>query len=115
LRIICEKIKLMRKLHTFQMHERAQAAMIRDMLEQEGIACLLRNDQLFGAIGEIPLIECFPELWVVDDEVYPRASLLLKGLLRADESLEGWTCPRCSEDLEGQFGACWRCGGSREK
>ncbi len=102
----------MKKLHTFQLHERAQAAMVRDMLEEEGISCLLRNDQLFGAMGEIPLVECFPELWVVDDEVYPRASLLLKGLLRSDDAAEGWIC-RCGEELEGQFGACWRCGSHR--
>ncbi len=105
----------MKKLHTFHLHERAQAAMIRDTLEKEGISCLLRNDQLFGALGEIPLTECFPELWVMDDEVYPRANLLLKGLLRDDNSSSAWTCVRCGENLEGQFGACWRCGTHREQ
>ncbi len=104
----------MKKLHTFHLHERAQAAMIRDMLEEEGIRCLLRNDQLYGAMGEIPLVECFPELWVVDDEVYPRASLLLKGFLRSDDPSQVWRCSRCGEELEGQFGACWRCGKERQ-
>ena len=23
---------------------------------------------------------------------------------------QDWTCPKCSEINEGQFGACWQCG-----
>lgn len=104
----------MKKLHTFSMHERPQAGLIRELLEKEGIACLLRNEQLFSALGEIPLLECFPELWVIDDEVYPRARMLLERWLQAEENGSPWTCPDCRERLEGQFGACWKCGKERE-
>jgi hypothetical protein len=25
-----------------------------------------------------------------------------------------WTCPKCQESLEDQFGACWKCAGRRD-
>ena len=105
----------MKKLHTFSHRERPQAFLFRELLEKEGIACLLRNAQLASALGEIPFIECYPELWVLDDEVYPRARLLLDGWLRTDAPTAGpWVCPGCGEQLEGQFGSCWKCGRQRE-
>ena len=103
----------MKRLHTFGLHEKAFAGLLRELLEREGIQCLIRNDQLFSALGEIPFTECFPELWVVDDEVWPRAELLLKNWLADDSGDAPWTCPACAEQLEGQFGACWQCGRER--
>lgn len=105
----------MKKLHTFGIGERPLALMLKMLLEGEGIACLIRNEELFAAMGEIPFVECFPELWVVDDEVYPRAMLLVEGWLKADDRKEEpWACPGCGERMEGQFGACWKCGRERE-
>lgn len=104
----------MKRVHIFSLHERPQAVMVRELLETEGIACLVRNEQLFAAMGEIPLTECFPELWVLDDEVYPRARLLVERWLRPEPGGGPWNCPGCGEALEGQFGACWKCGQLRE-
>jgi hypothetical protein len=104
----------MRKLHTFSLADRAEAGLLKDLLEQEGIACLVRNEQLFAALGEIPFLECCPELWVIDDEVWPRARLLLDNWLKQEAPVASWTCPSCGEALEGQFGACWKCGKPRD-
>lgn len=103
----------MKKLYTFTLAEQAQAGLIKDLLEKEGIACIIKNEQLFAALGEIPFLECAPQLWVVDDEVWPRAKLLLDGWLREDQNAETWICPSCGEQLEGQFGSCWKCGKER--
>ena len=105
----------MKKLLTFGIAEKPQAALLKDRLEQEGIACLLRNVDLFSALGEIPFLECLPELWVLDDEMVPRARMLLKGWMDFGAgNRQGWTCHGCGECLEGQFDACWRCGRQRE-
>jgi hypothetical protein len=104
----------MKKLRTFGPWERAHAWLLRERLEREGIACLLRNEELFSAMGEIPFLECRPELWVVDDEVWPRAQLLTEAWERGDGAAESWLCAGCGERLEGQFGACWKCGRERE-
>ena len=104
----------MKKLHTFSLADRAEAGLLKELLEREGVPCLLRNEQLFAALGEIPFLECFPELWVVDDEIWPRARLLLDSWFKSDENTTSWTCPGCGETLEGQFGACWQCGKARD-
>ncbi len=105
----------MKKLHTFSLADRAQAGLLKDFLAREGVACILRNEQLSAALGEIPFLECFPELWVIDDEMWPRAKMLLDGWLKADAvSAPSWACATCGEKLEGQFGACWKCGGERD-
>lgn len=105
----------MKKLHTFTLTEISQAGLLQELLRREGINCLIRNEQLFSAMGEIPFLECYPELWVVDNEVYPRARLLLDNWLKeTDDKADTWTCPTCGETHEGQFGACWQCGSRRE-
>jgi Putative prokaryotic signal transducing protein len=105
----------MKKLHVFSPYERPQAGMLKELLDVEGIHCLLRNDQLSTAIGEIPFVECSPELWVIDDEVYPRARLFLDAWLKSDtQECSAWTCPSCGENCERQFNACWSCGTQRE-
>jgi hypothetical protein len=44
----------------------AEAWHIRNVLDQHGIASELRNETLFGATGEIPVLESLPEVWVSD-------------------------------------------------
>ena len=105
----------MKKLLTFSLAEQAQAGLLKELLQREGVNCIIRNEQLFAALGEIPFLECSPELWVVDDEVWPRAKALLDGWLKEGEHMTPWVCPSCEETLEGQFGACWQCGKERQE
>lgn len=104
----------MKKLHTFSLWERSLAGLLKERLEQEGVPCLLKNNDLVSLIGELPMVECYPELWVIDSETWPRARLLLEAWLResADEGPD-WTCPACHEAVEGGFEVCWNCGGPR--
>lgn len=105
----------MKKLHVFNYWDRPQAGLLKEVLAQEGIECTLRNDQLSSALGEIPFTECYPELWVIDDEAFPRAQTFLKSWLKSDPATsDPWVCPTCGERIEGQFGACWACGRLRE-
>ena len=102
----------MKKLCAFGPWQRSEAWLLRDRLQQEGIAVLLRNEELFSAMGEIPFVEIRPELWILDDEVLPRARHLLEAW-QSEESGTDWLCPGCGEQIEGQFDACWKCGRSR--
>ena len=103
----------MKKLHTFGPWERPLANLFKDRLAQEGIACLLRNDDLVSVMGEVPFVECYPELWVLDAETWPRARLLLEGWLASASTSTTWQCPVCGEIHEGQFSSCWQCGAER--
>lgn len=90
------------------------AGMFKELLASEGIQCLIRNEQLSTAMGEIPFVECFPELWVLDEETYPRARLLLDAWLKTPPAAEAWDCPGCGEKIDGQFTVCWSCGALRD-
>jgi hypothetical protein len=90
----------------------AEIGHYRNMLEQQGIACLIRNEQLSGALGEVPFLACLPELWVIDDADSARAEAILAELRRETEGGSSWRCPNCEELNEAQFAACWNCGRS---
>lgn len=85
---------------------------LKALLEQEGIPTLIRNEGLAGALGEIPFLECWPELMVVDDEDEPRAKRLIAAYEAPGEPGPDWRCPNCGEENEGHFGRCWNCGHS---
>ena len=86
------------------------AVHLRNLLEHAGIACLIKNEQLCGALGEIPFLECLPEVWVRDDAQLARAEDLLMELRRVPPETGRWRCRDCNEINEPQFAACWRCG-----
>ena len=90
-----------------------QAGYWRSILESRGIPCLVKNDYLGGGVGELPLNECWPEIWVLD----PRDEQLAKSIIdenRRSDCGESWRCPQCKELLEAQFTSCWQCGTARK-
>lgn len=100
----------MKKLHTFGIWERPLAGLYKSRLEQEGIACLLKNDDLVSVMGEVPMVDIYPELWVIDSEAWPRAQLLLTAWMKESAgSAAIWVCPNCQEQVEAGFSACWNC------
>ncbi len=76
-----------------------------------GIQSELRNHYLAGALGDLPMLETWPQLFVADEDETPA----LRALARAAQVPTGspWTCEQCSEPLEPQFTHCWRCGTAR--
>ncbi len=91
--------------------EFARVGHFQAILESEGIATLIKNQSAQVGAGEIPFTEVFPELWVVDDNDYDRALKLLEEYQPPDtEKLTDWTCPKCGEFVEKEFGECWNCG-----
>ena len=86
-----------------------QVAHARNVLLTAGIQSELRNQYLSGALGDLPLMETWPQLFVDDTE----EAFALNALARAETSPRGstWRCPACGEESEPQFTQCWRCGG----
>ncbi len=85
-----------------------QVAHARNVLLAAGIRCELRNQYLGGALGEVPMMEAWPQLYVDDDDEAYARSVLERATRPA--AGPGWNCPDCGERLEPQFTACWRCG-----
>jgi hypothetical protein len=87
-----------------------QVAHARNVLLTAGIPSELRNQYLSGALGDLPMLETWPQLFVEDSD----EQIALRALARAAVAPAGapWTCERCGEVLEPQFTSCWRCGSS---
>ena len=90
------------------------AGWLESALVAEGIACVMRNQYLAGAIGDLPLNECWPQIWVVEDADYARAERIINNILAPrPDGARAWSCALCGEHLEAQFDECWQCGSSR--
>ncbi|CAH9019344.1 DUF2007 domain-containing protein [Candidatus Nitrosacidococcus sp. I8] len=79
----------------------------KNLLESHGVNCIIKNENLNSAAGEIPPTECWPELWLIKNEDYQRAAYILNSERQNQDS---WICPSCHESLEEQFDKCWSCG-----
>jgi hypothetical protein len=88
-------------------------AHFRSLLESHGVPCRIRNEFLAGAAGELPPVECWPQL-CVEDHVEARAREILKAVAQPAQGQPEWTCSGCGELIEGQFTECWQCGRSHD-
>ncbi|MGQ0657440.1 MAG: putative signal transducing protein [Chromatiales bacterium] len=94
--------------------DRVLVGFLKGVLDDHGIACVVRNDYLAGGIGELPPQECWPELCVLDEAEAATAERIVESTLaRQPDTGARWRCPRCGEWLEPQFQACWRCAEDR--
>jgi hypothetical protein len=88
---------------------------LKNLLEHCGIDCLVKNEFLRGALGEIPPIQCWPELWVMDDASQGEARKVVMKTLYFTPVGKPWTCTECGEVIGGQFTDCWKCAATPEK
>lgn len=86
---------------------------MKNVLETEGVRCFTRNMGLVSGAGELPPTAVWPELWVEREIDHERAERLVAEALADPPEGGGWTCPKCREVLEPQFGECWNCGSAR--
>jgi len=89
-----------------------QAEHYANVLRAAGIGCTVRNATLSGAMGDIPFLECAPQIWIENRLDEARARDLIASL-RLPLDAPPWTCAHCGESIEPQFGACWRCSKPR--
>jgi len=92
-----------------------EAHLVKGFLESNGIEAVVRGEYLTSGWGELPVDLC--SVWITDDTQHERANALLVAFLRGDAAREfrgrSWRCPKCGEQLEGQFTSCWSCGTRR--
>lgn len=88
---------------------------LKNLLQSAGIRCRIRNEDLVRLAGEVPFPECALQLVVEREEDHSAAEALLHEFLRPQSrAVKSWCCPDCGEAIEGQFTACWKCGGARK-
>ncbi len=88
---------------------------LKDLLEQAGVVCVIRNEVSAGLAGGIPLAESIPELWIQEDQDLAKAEAIKRDWQSEVEIVGGiWRCTACSEQLEPQFTSCWKCGAAKK-
>jgi hypothetical protein len=87
---------------------------MKNILEVHGIECVVLGEYRRTGVGEIPPQEARLELWILDNLRLAEAQQILE---KAQEGVaaeqQSWRCPKCGEELEGQFDQCWKCGTER--
>ena len=81
---------------------------VKNLLDADGIESYITNEYLGAAVGEIPPIECWPQLWVRKADSQ-RAMEIINRIGENGQSA-GWVCSKCGEQIESQFSECWNCG-----
>lgn len=92
----------------FTSENRLKVWQIKEMLEEAGIPCFIKNEYAIGGAGEIAPFDAWPEVWLTDDEWLNRAERMVAEL-EVDEARPSWVCKECGERNEGTFAICWRC------
>ncbi len=92
----------------------ADVAHAQNLLEHAGIRSFLKNVNLGGALGDLPFLDCAPEVWVLVDSEAARAEEVLRDAHAATPAATAgpWRCAQCREQNEPQFAVCWSCGAS---
>lgn len=85
------------------------AEIAKDMLASHGIAARVRNQYLWGGMGDLPA-NVYPSVCVEDPADYAAARALIRAFERGPvEGGSTWRCPNCDEELDAQFDQCWNC------
>jgi hypothetical protein len=86
----------------------------KELLDQAEIPCTIKNQRSNMLGGEIPFVEVFPELWVLQNDDFERAQRLLKDWEEAPPlDNTAWICASCSEIHQKEFTTCWKCNKER--
>ena len=102
----------MKKIYTSEDRFLVQSA--KDALELAGIECHLRNQYAAGGAGDLSPLECWPEIWLADDDKYDEAIELLHEKFELPQQGSKWECQQCGEMNEPAFEICWKCGAEKK-
>jgi hypothetical protein len=104
-----------------------QAGQVRELLENAGITAFLKDEEMGyldapaispGAIGSVKVVVASADRYRAEPLIRDFGGQL--GLLHSEASPDvetaaasPWTCPACDEQVEPQFGTCWKCGATK--
>ncbi|MDN4501693.1 DUF2007 domain-containing protein [Alteromonadaceae bacterium BrNp21-10] len=98
----------------FSSDNRFLMSQLKDQLDAIGIPCFIKNEFAAGAMGELAPQDCYPEIWLYDEEWLTRAKKEVAALQTEVNELEDWVCQQCDEGNEASFQLCWQCQTLRE-
>jgi hypothetical protein len=84
---------------------------IQNLVENSGIAIMLKNEFAAGAAGDLVPLETWLELWVIHDADYDKAIETISSSFSDNDDAE-WICSHCQETNDASFEFCWNCQNS---
>jgi hypothetical protein len=88
------------------------AHLIRDLLGHAGIEAHVFNENAQSGVGQLPVMEAYPQIWIVNERDLPRARQILEAFEHMPAIGSNLRCEQCSEDNPTTFQLCWNCGAS---
>ena len=86
----------------------AEAWLVRDWLQHNGVDATVRGDQQ-SVRGQMPVLRSWPSVWV-SEEAVEDAERALEIYNKPRLVHPSWRCGGCGEENEATFGSCWQCG-----
>ncbi|WP_299081012.1 DUF2007 domain-containing protein [uncultured Paraglaciecola sp.] len=96
-------------------HDRFRIFQVKQLLEELGIPCFVKNEFAIGAIGELSPMDVMPEVWISDPEWLPKAQQFIADFQAQPLNVFPWICTTCNETNEANFELCWQCGQDNDK
>ncbi|MCW8876157.1 MAG: DUF2007 domain-containing protein [Kangiellaceae bacterium] len=81
---------------------------IKNLLNAAKIDVIIKNSAIQGAVGEVPPMAAWPEVWVLDPASVEQAKKIIADI-EEDSEVQSWQCSSCDETNEGNFNLCWNC------
>lgn len=86
------------------------AYILRSLLEEAGIETHVFNENAQSGVGQLPVPDALPELWVAHERDYERARELVLRFESTPRDVRAVHCSACGEENPGNFQVCWNCG-----
>ena len=100
----------MNEVFTHSDHGRVEV--IRQVLEEAGIQCGIRNEDEVTLIPGVTISARDSVLCVANEADVEKAEKFIADFLAADrahETASDWVCEKCGENVPGNFDSCWKC------
>ncbi|HEY1080911.1 MAG TPA: DUF2007 domain-containing protein [Prosthecobacter sp.] len=91
----------------------------KNLLEAEGIACFIRNENtrtLGPSVAGFSYTQLLdPAVCILDDSQWEQAAEIIRTHFQNTSVAEGadWECASCKESSPASFDVCWNCGSAR--
>jgi hypothetical protein len=83
---------------------------IKQLLDEKGIPCFVKNEFAIGAMGELSPIDVLPEVWINDPQWLPKVQQFIEDFESQPIDQLAWICSKCNETNTANFELCWQCG-----
>ncbi len=97
-------------LKVYQAADLPEAYLLLHRFEERRIPARVLNENLQGAVGEIPFTQAWPEVWIEDERDLALAQALVAEFENRPRHTGTLVCNQCGENNPATFETCWHCG-----